>query len=178
MKRSFRQNGDRSTCICLMQCAVLEIPIQVHVQALSLAVVTFNTGVSRNNETLQRSRRQPASGPLLFSPHCLKWVGSYLLVDQHIFSGVVLGVSLTPLTQKSTTLEKVRKCQKHANQNVVREGVVVLWVTLCGMGLVELLELRHFVESDVVANSMSPMIRHVRLCNACMGGCITCQPCS
>ena len=28
--------------------AALEIPIQVRVQALSLAVVTFNTGVNRN----------------------------------------------------------------------------------------------------------------------------------
>ena len=29
--------------------AALEIPIQVQVQALSLAVVTFSTGVNRNN---------------------------------------------------------------------------------------------------------------------------------
>ena len=50
MKRSFRQNGDQCKCICLMQCAVLEIPIQVHVQALWLAVVTFNTGVNRNKD--------------------------------------------------------------------------------------------------------------------------------
>ena len=34
----------------------------------------------RNNKPLQRVRRQPASVSL-FSPHCLKWVGSYLLVD-------------------------------------------------------------------------------------------------
>ena len=33
-----------------------------------------------NNKPLQRVRRQPASVSL-FSPHCLKWVGSYLLVD-------------------------------------------------------------------------------------------------
>ena len=34
----------------------------------------------QNNKPLQRVRRQPASVNL-FSPHCLKWVGSYLLVD-------------------------------------------------------------------------------------------------
>ena len=38
--------------------------------------------------------------------------------------------------------------------------------TLCDVGLVELLEFRHFVESDVVG-----MMRHVRLCDACIGGC-------
>ena len=70
----------------------LEMPVQVRVQALSLAVATFNTGVNRNNETLQRVRQPPASVRLIFTT--LPQVGGIVPVGRSAFSLGSMSVSL------------------------------------------------------------------------------------
>ena len=79
-----------------------------------------------NNETLQRNRRQPASVTLFFTT--LPQVGGIVPVGR---SACILWSRCRCLldtpSQKSTTHKKVSTCQKHANQNVVQQGIEREW---------------------------------------------------
>ena len=130
--------------------AALEIPIQVQVQALSLAVVTFNTSVNRNNETLQRVRQQPASVRLFFTT--LPQAGG-ILAQQ----GLERGVDVLA----STPVEGEAEGERPRQGEFLTAWPVSLLVSGLsrdmgvqsvsgGMGLVELLEFLSSVESDAM----------------------------